>query len=388
MRIGFLFNHEAPHQVAHALPIALALIDHPRQPDVRLFLAPGDSATEVRRLWRAVGRPEGDPRLVDLAPAGALARIGERLIGGAAPLARIDVLRQNRDLFAACDALVVPEKTSTLLKSRFGLSDLKLIHTRHGAGDRAVGFDAASARFDFVLVSGAKVRDRLLAAGLISPGRYAVTGYPKFDLFASLPRPRLFEDTRPVVLYNPHPDPSLSSWHAAGPAILRHLAQSDRFNVIFAPHVMLFRRKLWASLAPLRLQRTPAIPPELKARANVLIDPGSPASVDMTYTRAADIYLGDASSQIYEYLLRPRPAIFWDAGDRDRAGDPNFAHWRAGPVVRSLAGLDDALAAALDRPDAYAEAQRALVTTTFDITDRPAAARAADAILEFLDRAA
>ena len=29
MRIGFLFNHDQVHQVAHSLPIALALAKHP-----------------------------------------------------------------------------------------------------------------------------------------------------------------------------------------------------------------------------------------------------------------------------------------------------------------------------------------------------------------------
>ena len=34
MRIGFLFNHDQIHQVAHSLPIALALADSDRDLDV------------------------------------------------------------------------------------------------------------------------------------------------------------------------------------------------------------------------------------------------------------------------------------------------------------------------------------------------------------------
>ena len=52
------------------------------------------------------------------------------------------------------------------IRDSFGLEALKLIHTRHGAGDRAIGFDKASGRFDLVLLSGEKIRDRLAAAGL------------------------------------------------------------------------------------------------------------------------------------------------------------------------------------------------------------------------------
>lgn len=388
MRIGFLFNHEAPHQVAHALPVALALIAHPRRPDVSLYLSPGASADEVRRLWKEAGHAPDDLRLVPLESAGWAGRLGEWLTGNAAPLARIDVLRRNRRRFADLDALVVPEKTSTLLKSRFGLPRLKLIYTDHGAGDRPVAFDAMGARFDFILVSGAKMRDRLLAAGSIGPGNHAVTGYPKFDLFAARPRPRLFQNDRPVILYNPHPDPALSSWHTAGPAILRHLARSGRWNIVFAPHVMLFRRRLWASPAPPRVKRTPPIPSDVVGLPHVLIDTGSRASVDMTYTRAADIYLGDASSQIYEFLAKPRPAIFWADDRRDCGQEEALAHLRAGPVVNSLTALDAAIEAAIANPSLYMEAQRALVATTFDQIEVPAAPRAAEAILAYLDRAA
>ena len=30
----------------------------------------------------------------------------------------------------------------------------------------------------------------------------------------------------------------------------------------------------------------------------------------MAYTQRADIYLGDVSSQVYEFLLNPRPCVF------------------------------------------------------------------------------
>lgn len=46
---------------------------------------------------------------------------------------------------------------------------------------------------------------------------------------------------------------------------------------------------------------------------NLHIDIGSDCSIDMTHTEAADIYLGEVSSQICEFLVRPRPCIFLSA---------------------------------------------------------------------------
>src|SRR5690606_4003226 len=155
-------------------------------------------------------------------------------------------------------ALVVPEKTSALLKTRFGLRTA-LIHTRHGAGDRAIGFDKASSRFDLVLLSGPKIRDRLEQAGQLKPGGYAIVGYPKFDLPPARPSGPLFDKPRPTVLYDPHPSPSQSSWYRVGPAVLEWFADQDRFNLLFAPHVMLFAKRWTIGLDPLSIARVPRI---------------------------------------------------------------------------------------------------------------------------------
>lgn len=57
------------------------------------------------------------------------------------PVRKIDMYRDNLDLFRSLDALVVTEKTSLIIKTGYGL-DLPIVHTRHGAGDRAIGVDA------------------------------------------------------------------------------------------------------------------------------------------------------------------------------------------------------------------------------------------------------
>jgi hypothetical protein len=91
-----------------------------------------------------------------------------------------------------------------------------------------------------------------------------------------------------VVLYAPHFDRTLSSWHRLGPDLLERLVADQRFNVIFAPHARL--RSTLGSEELARIERC--------ASPHVHVDLGSARSYDMTYTRAADIYLGDVSSQV------------------------------------------------------------------------------------------
>lgn len=382
MSVGFLLNHSGIHQIAHSLPIANALARLASEMGIEIFVGNDAVEMEVRRLLD----PQARLSVTRLRPATRSARALERLTRGAVPATRLSILRENLDHFRRFDALVVPEKTSLLLKTRFGLDNLKLIHTRHGAGDRAIGFDKDSGRFDLVLLSGPKVRDRLQANDLLKPGGYAMVGYPKFDLFAREPVRRLFDNDRPTVLYNPHPSPALSSWYAMGKQVLEFFAASDRFNLIFAPHVMLFAKRFNISLSPLSFARVEDVPASVINRPHIHIDKGSRASVDMTYSRMADIYLGDASSQVYEFLIEPRPTIFLNPNGLTWQGDENFAHWSAGPVVQNTDELEAALDEAVAQPSSWRERQDALLSQTFDLSDRPSSERAAQAILDFLER--
>ncbi|MBB5708388.1 hypothetical protein [Sphingopyxis panaciterrulae] len=385
MHIGFLFNHSAAHQVAHALPVALALLRRGSNARVSILVSEGTEA-EVRRLAAAQDGPA--PEIVRLRPPSPLATAANRASGRAIPADLISTLHRNLDRFRALDALVVPEKTSLLLKSLFGLKSLKLVHTRHGAGDRAIGFDKASGKFDLVLLSGEKIRDRLAQAELLKDDGHAIVGYPKFDLPPRTGGPRLFPKERPTVLYNPHPSPALSSWYSMGPQILDWFAAQDRYNLIFAPHVMLFRKRLTASLSPFALGWNYGPRPDYYEHDHILIDTGSPACLDMSYTDAADIYLGDASSQVYEYIRCPRPCLFLNPRRLRWQGDPDFAHWRAGTVVETLDGLSEALAEPPILSAQMFERQEQMFRYSFDLADRPSSERAAEAILSYMGRTA
>jgi hypothetical protein len=275
----------------------------------------------------------------------------------------------------------VAEKTSLMLKTRYGLDRLKIVHTRHGAGDRAIGFNPASARFDHVLVSGEKIRRRLIEDAGVEANRISVVGYPKFDLHASTRTHALIDDGRPVVLYNPHVSPHLSSWYKMGRAVLDWFVEHDEYHLIFAPHVMLFERPFALTIDKLRIDRPGRIEERYLRAPNIHIDLGSRASSNMTYTNRADIYLGDVSSQVYEFLLNPRPCVFLDAQETDWADDRNYAHWHAGPVIDDPAFLGEALAQATrEQGGRYAAAQRILFDQSFDLSETLSSVRAAQVV--------
>src|SRR3546814_13793457 len=145
----------------------------------------------------------------------------------------------SRNYFSGFDAVVTPERTSLFLK-KLRLPNTRLIWTRHGAGDREIGFADDIGRFDFVLLAGRKIEQRLLERQLIRRGDYATGVYAKFDWMNPRAGERLFDNDRPTVLYTPHFRPALSSWPKWGMAVLDLFANSNRYNLIFAPHVRLF----------------------------------------------------------------------------------------------------------------------------------------------------
>ncbi|MEH6791743.1 hypothetical protein [Parasphingorhabdus sp.] len=382
-RIGFLFNHDELHQVAHTAPIISALQRQAPAASVEVITSSERQAEAVRSFLD----PACSPPLFRSIRPGRGARLVEALLGNMVPLNRLSSLKRATSLFRQYDALVVPETTTTFLKKNGGLDRPALIFFPHGAGDRSIGFSPEIARFDHVLLPGAKTRDRMLAAGVIRPDHHSIVGYPKFEVFGDRPPVRLFANDRPTVLYNPHFDPLLSSWFRFGEQVLDHFAQQSAYNLIFAPHVMLFQRRVLASVEHRLLRFRQSIDPRYAALDHMHIDTGSPRSVDMTYTNAADIYLGDVSSQIYEFIRTPRPAIFLNSHAAEWRGNANYEHWTLGPVLDDIADLAPTLADVTPLPETYRAAQAQAFAYSFDMDHRqPPSHRAAAAITEFLMR--
>ncbi|MFP5513365.1 MAG: CDP-glycerol glycerophosphotransferase family protein [Alphaproteobacteria bacterium] len=358
MRVCFFYNAQH-HQVLHSLPMAFELSAMPGFAVDIVASTQGhlDLVCDLQRLY-----PDAQVTYRLLEQPWPL-RLYSRLIPTGLP-PKLLTLWHNRALFDRFDAIVVPERTSLALK-RFGVRRPKFIHTSHGAGDRAATLDRRIAEFDFALVPSPKTAQWLLEGGLVRSGHYAVGAYTKFDIVRRLRTQKrsLFANDRPTVLYNPHFRPQLSSWREFGLRVLDHFATSDRYNLIFAPHVRLF--------SPLTQEKYAAFA-KYNVLPNMIIDLGSMRSIDMTYTLSADVYIGDVSSQVYEFLLSPRPCLFLNGHRANWRDNPRYLFWTLGPVVSDMAAFPTTLDRLLADPSPWREAQDKAVAATFDLsTDTP-----------------
>lgn len=365
--IGFVLIG-GEHQLLHIVPVA-AELSRRHGVEVALFAATRRLADAAEDLMR---RLDSGPYALSLLK---LPGIAERLArnsvtGGNLKLPRL--LAHARTLRHCC-VLVTAERTSTVLKRLPGYCP-PMIHLRHGVGDRAVGFERRIALFDDLIVAGEKDRRRTVEAGLLPPERCHAAGYVKLSAVRQLhlSAPPLFDNDRPIVLYNPHFHPRLSSWrHARN--VIEAVRDSGLFNLIVAPHVRLFE-------ASDRRQR--AAWEGLGVPDHVLVDLGSPRSMDMTYTLAADLYLGDVSSQVYEFAAEPRPCVFLDSHAAAWHGNPDYLMWEMGEVVERPEEVLPALLRAGGLHAKYRERQCRLVADAVGEVGQGSAQRAAQVILD------
>lgn len=383
--ILFLFNHDAPHQVAHVAGIVRALVEI--RPDHPVTCAVGTRA--IREHLEALLGADIAPRVgwLDI----GLPRAIEALLGflnRLAPVKRLLRLDLHASRLRRAAILVSTERTCLRIRKSHARGGTRFVHVPHGSGDRAVTYHRGKAGFSAFLVAGEKAKRELIRNGVARAQQVHVVGYPKFDTIDLSARPRLFANGNPTFLYNPHFDPYLSSWYDHGPALLDWFASEDgqRCNLIFAPHIMLFRKKIHVSPEYRLARARPDIAPRWQQAGNILIDTNSRKLVDMTYTLAADGYIGDVSSQVYEFMIHPRPIFFIDRFSGDpRSREGRYPAWSTGDVVTSVPQLLPLLAQVADPQAHYLERQRELLQATFSHDPaRPASLRAAEALLGML----
>ena len=352
-RIAFLAITEA-HQFLHWLPVALRLA---REPGIEVtVLGSTDAGLDFIRSY--------DPdKLLQLHK---LRTWGSRQRGLFDIPARLGTLLLNLPTVMRFPFIVTTETTSGKLKRIPGFRP-RLIHLKHGAGDREGSYNPKHALADLTLVNGPKDRERLIARGLATDQDCVVVGYAKFELVRE-PEP-IFADAKPIALYNPHFDPGLSSWLGHGEAIVRQMEAIEGWNFVVAPHV--------------KLTEGPNVQ---SSASNLLIDRGSVRSIDMSYTEAANVYIGDVSSQVYEFLRRSRPCIFLNLDRIDWRSNENYMHWHLGQVIESIEELGPALARADELQPSFEPLQRELVERSIDPSPIPASERQARAILDFIAR--
>ena len=374
-RIAFAFVG-GMHQALHLAPVAAAL--HARGGAViRAFVLYESAAATLGEIFAGLGAPDIPIQVLTLPPViAALAGLSRRF--RAMKLPRLLAWQRTLRRF---DAIVTAERTTTILRRLPGRQPL-LIHIPHGAGDRAKGFERRLRLFDQVITAGDKDCRRMVSSGLVRAEHCHAAGYIKLAAVERLsPYPDIdpLAAERPTILYNPHFAASLSSWDRFGEALADRIIADGRYNLIVAPHVRLQERMTRAKVAAW----------QAKAEAGrVIIDFGSSRSLDMSYTRAADIYLGDVSSQVYEFLVTAKPCLFLDAHDSAWRGNPDYAMWTFGAVSASVDDAMIGIAAATERHAEFADVQRSAVLDALGDTGADAPRIAADRIMARLHAAA
>lgn len=288
--------------------------------------------------------------------------------------AKLPMLIRLLPYLARVPVIVSAEQTSLWLPAILPLRS-RFVNTLHGAGSMMNRDDRRRRAAWRTLVAADRER-RALADHGVDPATIAVTGYVKAGFRQRTHATVAFPQARPVLLYAPHWQQHRSSWREWGSDVLAQLAAQDRYNVIFAPHQRLVER----------VPGIRAIADAFAAHPHCHVDLDSFAMVDGSYTAAADVYLGDTSSQVNEFLMRPRPCLFLNAQGAAWAGDPSYAMWDCGPVVTRIDDLTAAIDAACATHADFAEAQRAFVAESMGAIDGSAPAHAARAIVEALRR--
>lgn len=123
---------------------------------------------------------------------------------------------------------------------------------------------------------------------------------------------------------------------------------------------------------------------EIGDLAHVHCDIDGFAMVDGSYTGVADVYLGDTSSQVIEFLMRPRPCVFLNARGVAWESDPNYAMWVCGEVVGDVADVVAAVDRSALRHAEYAAVQAEFAGRSLGAVEG-GAARAAEEVLRLLE---
>lgn len=285
------------------------------------------------------------------------------------PSKMLTLLRMAPHLIGA-RIVVCAEQTSLWAPALLPFLRHKFVKTSHGAGSMSARDDPRRRAAGLMLVPSEMERETYLKRGF-APDRVRATGYVKAGFRHRTPARDLFADDKPILLYAPHWQEHRSSWWLWGRQIVEMLASQDRFNVILAPHQRL------VETAP----NVAEVLASVAALPHVHVDTESFAMVDGSYLAAADLYLGDTSSQVVEYLATPRPCVFVNAQGVDWRATDDHDFWNCGDVVDHLDGLISALDAAFERQSVYRQRQVEFSGAALGDTTGAAPARCAREIL-------
>ncbi len=369
-KIAFLFLDEI-HHIFHFVTIATELS---KQHHVKILTYP--STHEL--LYTTLDAIDNHNVVVEQLKTKAFRAFTDTLKKREFPRKLFWVKKNETYLLKEFDALVFTDYFHKYLLKKRGLKNSpKFIKLNHGTPGRQYAFNKNLNDFDFQTVLGEFHFNQLKALNLLDKD-HAIVGYPKLDVINFNNKNPFFNNNKPVVLYNPHFSPPLSSWHHMGLEILDFFYHQKDYNLIFAPHINLFKDKGGATKSE--------ISDKYFSAENIHIDLGSFKSVDMSYVINSDIYLGEVSSQVYEFITKARPCIFLNPTQVDYHNDYAFRFWKCGDVVQTIEALSTVLPLAKEHFKTYEAIQKQITLENYHTEEGVTASQlAAKAIEEFLD---
>lgn len=368
--IVFLFIGGA-HQVFHLAPVAAELSRLFPHQTITCLTADLATTAALQYVHDVLSPPNLHIESVSMPIWG---RMLSRITGRKSSLKRPLLLSLRQRLRQAA-AIVTPERTSAVLR-KMGLNNSLMIHFRHGAGDRAPKSENRLAAFDLVAVPGEKDLRRAVEKGFPAE-KLRICGYVKLDFCDNATRklPQYFDNGNPTILYNPHFDIQNSSLPVAE-QVIQQIMERSAYNLIVAPHI---RAAEYISASQMNRWQQLIVP------GRMIIDLDSPRLIDMTYTLTADVYLGDVSSQLYEFLIRPRPVAFINAHHVDWKNSKRFAGWMLGEVAEEISDVVTTINRAIARHPSVLGEQQAAVLDAFGVVSG-AAHRGATIIADAVSR--
>ncbi|MGD8111379.1 hypothetical protein [Vibrio sp. TRT 17S01] len=156
--------------------------------------------------------------------------------------------------------------------------------------------------------------------------------YLKFEAVSSLDSDDFsgFLNDNHTFVYNPHWDAksSFASWFSHGLEILRIFKLRDDINLIFAPHINIDRYSMLGDIS------------EFYQCNNIHIDINSHSLVNGTYFKYCDTYIGEQSSQFFEYSsFRDISAIFLNLKNISLTRE--LSYWSSGDVCTCIRNLEN-----------------------------------------------
>lgn len=269
--------------------------------------------------------------------------------------------------------------------SLFGIDQPKLIYTNHGTGDGEYGFGSGLRSMDMILVAGEKMRSQIENQPIFRNGlpfEIVEVGYPKFDFLnvdifgKELNCPKIFENDKPVLLYNPHWMEELNSFNIFGSSLIKWVEKTGRYNMIVNPHPLFWRfnRKNSKYLRNINNSK------------NVYVNQDKLIAADMSLMHTADVYVGDVSSSVYEWLKFDRPILFLNNGVEDWESNPHYSMWSFGPVASDVNEMKGILINLSEMEQDFVPLRKAAYLRTFNETPVSPSKFAAKSILKFLEQ--